>query len=395
MRQKLHVLAGLSKTIESCLISIQNESATHDIEGWQSLIIAQTKRASSKISNLKYAFPQAQYAEYLKHSYHDTLELRYQIIAFRNLHQKSEGNIKLDIVCDRMIQTVNELFDKFPLTDTFYQDFNYPCPHAYALEHIQELSADILVLRAKMKTRAISVDLQDCLLDYYQSLSAKNHHTYRGLHYAETLVAILIKHLSDNKIKDWDTAISNTLIGCNFNTSYFYTYCINRINASLNDTSSPEHKLERVLKHILEIKSIILQPRMACNTGIESISTFLFNYLLEEREACRSIALNILPLPADPKLTEPTEGKLGSKLNMRELAMFISLAMAVGIIDCKPGEQKQVATFYARHFKTVGQENLSGDSLYKRLKEKEATTCQKMINLLETMITIIHSYEII
>ena len=395
MRRKLHVLAGLRKTIESCLISIENQTGINDIEGWQNLILDQTKRCGGKISNLKYALSAAQYAEYLKHCYHDTLELRYQIFAFKESHQEFTGNSILSKVCDDIIQTLDELFSKLSLPDNFYKDFDYPCANAYASECLAELASGLLVLRAKMKTREISIDLQDCVLDYYNSLRSKNKHTYSSLYYARTLLDSLTNLLGDNKIKHWDTALRNTLIACNFNTSNFYTYYIDRINTSLSEASTAERRLEIVLKHILDIKRVLQEPQMACNTGIESISTFLFNYLLEEREACRSSIVQIPSIPEDLKLIEQTESKLSSKLNMRELAMFISLAMSVGIIDCKAGEQKQVATFYARHFKTVGQENLSGDSLYKRLKEKDATTCHKMISLLETMITIIHSYEII
>lgn len=271
------------------------------------------------------------------------------------------------------------------------------------LEHIRQQS---LVLKAKFKSREVEPAFQKILNEWLEGILQWTCCSYQGLSYTNQLIAGLSEVLLRIGNADPDMALIRCLVNLNFNEPAFYEYVKQRLTALLDQEQQLERQCSALRFYIKEIKTLLPKPNMALNPQARDIKSSLLRFLqaelqFRELESASQASPSTSIQPLAPRTSKGSAGltasapsigsasKLKLNTNMRQMAICINILIQLGVFVLEKSGIKGVLGFIVAHISTQGSENLSIDSLQKRISEKNTAAALGLQRILEEMLVIL------
>ncbi|WP_316819255.1 hypothetical protein [Pedobacter nyackensis] len=276
-----------------------------------------------------------------------------------------------------------------------YFDLSVCVPDTYRIGSAELLKANLNILTAKLKSKAIDPALQQIILNYITAYCSRQSCSYKQLIYTKLIMSCLLEQLSINKDIDWDKKMMIGLIYLNFNTVTFITYCKRYIAVSVSAEPTFTTQTAKFSWYIKEIKKIHLKPNVAYKISRKPISELLLDYINLEQLHMLEVQNQSHEKQPVKDLTERVEKidfKLPLNLSVEQLGLFTELFMRAKILLIEKGKIMTTMNFFSQHVTTIGTDQISALSLNKSRRPNVRTT-QWMKEMLKTMHKVLDDIE--
>lgn len=195
-------------------------------------------------------------------------------------------------------------------------------------------------------------------------ISQNKNISFRRLIYLKELLKELESKCSGCKECRNDCKLSCSLIYLNFNSFGFFSHLTSIVKEEIEKETELTKRIEKLSFHQKKLNQAQLKPNFAYKPKQESIRDKVGNWIYEEIVHLEKIYQLTLKFPNEQIRELDDEFKLITDLSVPHVAYFVRILVETGVIRNK--NQKEVITFFAKHFKTKKAEKISVSSLHNK-----------------------------
>jgi hypothetical protein len=358
---------------------------------WVLFCDSECRRAIKRLKGLRYQISAADYNRHIHLNYADTMLLIDRI-------REYDLQMKTSAAADDLFEFYSDLISPISTvvlymkhsTNNCYEGSQLLPEHEWQLE-FEAIRQQSLVLQAKLKSKDIDLALQKIVIEQLDAVLQLKACSYQKLSYTNCLIAGLIKSLTQATAEDWTMVLTRSLIALNFNEPAFYDYCKQSLTALANKEQEAGRQCSVLRFYAKEIQSLLPKQDLALVPEAQEIKKSLIDFLdaelrFREDELLKELTYAEKPVQASPVVST---SKLKLNTSMRQIAICINILMQLGVFILEKSGIKGVLGFVAANISTIGSENLSIDSLQKRVSEKNTAASLGLLKILEEMILIL------
>jgi hypothetical protein len=356
------------------------------------------KIAISNLKGLRYQLSADEFIRLLQLNYADTLSLIDCVRNYELTLRKSDPADEINGFYPALIASIQSVLMYMEGTGT-----NCPEPTCLLPEYefqlqLEEIRQQSLVLRAKFRSKEIKLTLQQIVNDQLESFLQLKTCSYKQLSYTQKLLAGILGCLLQHKTDDWNMALARCLIIYNFNDAAFYEYMKLRLTALAEQEQHPGKQCSILRYYSKEIQTELPLSNLALHAEVEHIKMSILKFLEAElrfreddlmKQSCPAEAEVQASARESASNLKLNSNKLKLNTNVRQLGIGVNILMQLKILVLEKSGIKGLLGFFVTNISTVGSENLSIDSLQKRVSEKNTAAALGLLKILEQMIVIL------
>lgn len=249
-------------------------------------------------------------------------------------------------------------------------------PIAFHQRSVEQLNADVLLLKNKIKEAEISAELKNSVCKWVEELGMINYsrrYTFREIAYSKYIIEeMLLIDIFSGKAEE---NLISFLSSANFNHLAFLVYRQNKIRQELKSFVSLEDKINYVADQKAIVLSFPEMENLAYNISWPSIKTMFGEWLKEEILLLENCSNKHLQL-AVPRL--PLE------LSVAHLSCLIRLLYEESVFATQ--NLQSIFKCFAGYFQSKRQAVISPGSLSKEFYSIDQHTAARVRDLLQRMI---------
>lgn len=349
------------------------------------------------LRGIRYELPEAQLIRHIQLNYIDVILLIEQLRNYEQSCSVTEVHAPTGFYL-RLIPILEIVLRHLKSMSEHYVEPNQRIPdHQFRL-YLEELRRENLVLKSKFKGKKIDAELQALIMNYFENFLLLKTSTYQQQHYTKDLLTGLIKSMSISADGDLTNLLISTLIALNFNSPLYYSFCKRRLAVSMSRETDLKTQISTLQYFSKELQTCIPIAKAALDPNAETIKQSL-QHLLDAEIRYRESQISAERQEPGQQPTQAAtivEGEVfvsGEKLKinstMHQLTLFIGLMVHMKYLILGKSGMKGLLGVFAKHVSTIGTENLSVNSMQKRVAERNSPACLSLLTVLEQMIVIL------
>jgi len=364
----------------------ESERITHNIR-------AEVRRIKKGIRAQALMLPESRVQFFIRHHQAALMGLSDSLTTLRlNVNSFIVSGWDEHLTEDVMATTSVALLDLLTfLCTTFpdYTDSDQKVPRIQAMRLADEIHAEAGVLRAMAAEKNLDPTLLAKVLnpsDTFTQYAGNVPVSYRTLEYMRTFNDSMLRTLLRADSGQANLYIEDLVVYLNFNSERLLEYFAGVITNSLQSSDDPREKTLTIKTWQKRLRQTVEKPEMAFNPAMPSLREQVLMWLEEE----------CLFLEANTGLSATAQGahskllfKVNTIFSVDQLGLILRLLMVCKIITNK--NKKQVMEFFASHFTTIQQPNVSAGSLRTNSYRIEAGTYTSVRNMFFKMQDILQS----
>lgn len=264
-------------------------------------------------------------------------------------HPNAEsGTIKeeLSTALQELLQYIESYFSK-------YLDLDQQLPHAYRTR-IQRQWKERLQQEASFIQSSVPAPVSKLVLPVLQDAAEASRLHYRQMIYLDHLLRAITARYDEQPHPVLCTPFIENLVYLNFNHPLFIAFLIGEIEAATASMLESQSVQEHLLACREMICSIRAKPGMAFREQLPSVQTAVKEWIDYQLQPTPDLMMH------PPK--EAARDKVHLSVSVAMLGLFVRLLHEEGIITTR--NQAEIIRFFAGHFATPRQSEISSDSLY-------------------------------
>jgi hypothetical protein len=371
--------------------AISGTLALKPASDWIELCRRECNGAIKNLKCLRYQLSEVDFERHIQLNYADTLSV---IDCIRDYELRLKRSDQLDehtTFYPDLIASMQTLFTYMEGSTSNCYEPGQLLPEYEMRLQFEEIRQQNLVLRAKCKSKEIDPTLQRIVNDQVEKFLHQKTCSYRQLSYTKKLIKGLTIGLSQSDAENWTMVLIRWLITLNFNDSAFYEYCKHSLTALADQEQAQDRQCMAFRYYHKEIQTLLPKANLALKPETAQIKTSLLHFLEAELHFREIELLKQAPAPAAAVQAPAAEStpKLKLNTNMRQLAIGLNIGMQMDVFVLENLGIKGLLGFFVKHVSTIGSENLSIDSLQKRISEKNTAAALGLLKMLEKMVEIL------
>ena len=354
---------------------------------WIGLFEQECRAAIQNLKACRYQLSAADFLRHIQLTHADTMDV---IGCIRTYERSLEGTPDLNLLAfyPMLVTAIQTVLSYIEGQASFCSDPAQLVPAQELETQMLDLREHSLILRARFKSREVDPELQEILIETLDQFMACTSCSYQDLWYTKKLMRGMAQNLSQSKAADYTMQLISRLICLNFNEPKFYDYVRAKINRLIDHEARLERKCSALRFYSKEIQTLLCKPHLALKPEFEAIQTSLLRFLAAELnfqiEGLPAGAL--APGPDSPAGQVPKPEKLRLQTNVHQLGMWIQLLMQTRMVPNEPIAIKNLLQWVADNFSTIGSDQISRESLSRRLYDKDPLVAAKLKVTLQQMI---------
>jgi hypothetical protein len=249
-----------------------------------------------------------------------------------------------------------------------YFNQNNRLPESKKQMMLDELKREGLLLTAKLRSRDVTGRLPDLLQASLLAMQEKEQISYHQMSYMRAMVSELIKLLSLGRSRNWERKLAVRLIVLNFNKTSFFTYCINRIAAAVDEEKTWQRQAQLFGWYSKEIKKMAVDGKSSSYSVMRpGLVVLIGSYIATELQYLKE---NNEKQVKDTFKNRADNYSFRMKVNMPVGAFALHIQLFIAL-ELFPREIKLnvINQFMADHFSTIGTDSFSANSFDKKRTE--------------------------
>lgn len=357
---------------------------------WVSLFEQECRNAIQNLKDCRYRLSAADFLRHMQLTYADTLDV---ISCIRSYERSLAVTPDLDLLSfyPLLVISIQTVLTYIEGQANFCTDPVQRIPGPQLEQELSDLQQQNLLLRARYRSRDIDPALQEILNGHLDQFFARSACSYRDLLYTKKLMQGLAQSLAQGKSADYSMQLISRLICLNFNQPEFYEYVQATISCRVDEEERPERKASALRFYSKEIQTLLCKPHIALHPDAEAIQTSLLRFLAAELDFyAHGLAVGQALAP-HPGLAEPADRpkKIRIQSNVHEIGTWIQLLMQTQMVASDPVSLKELLRSVVDNFSSIGSDQISLESLTKRVYERDSRSAARLKKTLERMIEIL------
>ncbi|HEY5405907.1 MAG TPA: hypothetical protein VIJ92_02420 [Ginsengibacter sp.] len=255
-----------------------------------------------------------------------------------------------------------------------------------------EIDQKIKPLKKRLKQREYDenlVELTFASIHAFTIIKAKNAITYRRLMYIKNSITALEELARQNTVSE--KGLMELLVYINFNCSRFVSYCINMMDAEINNMAEQNEKLDKLTICLKKISQMQEKPAVAFKQKNESVKSQILTWIHEEIYFLEQKQRFFSPVPylkEDSLITDEQRLHLSASVDVLTL-------LARSAKDSKLILNKEMAGMFrniSKFCRTKNAEHPSPTSMLNKSYVAERSSKKAAIDILHEMIKNINRY---
>jgi hypothetical protein len=294
---------------------------------------------------------------------HQVSLIELNAVVYTFLHEKSiEKAPKLSSFYDRVANVLEYLLFFIEHHFSAYLNKNMQLSQTSQLALKEEIVSILKLIYTKDKVTQIDDVLFKIAIHHLEVFAAnpKNNLNHRNAEYLKQLAVDILNFFSLADYLITNGYFVDHLISICFNSTSFFYFYTNKIEAELEELYSLTEKAEFLIRKIKKITQLSPKSEMALHPDIPGIREQLLNWLEEEKNYIHS-KLELAKNLGAAHIEQGINTKLQTSFSVAQLACFIRLLVDGKIIT--NSNQTEVLKFVTEHFRTDKRESIAFESL--------------------------------